>query len=119
VSAFNAKYNRPPENQAWGDYCALKIVAQAMAETRGTDAMRIVEHLEKGAKFDILKTREGHFRQRDHQLMMEMYAITALPRGQEKNRWDIFTSSPPVPGPEESLEAIAATPEENTCTFRA
>jgi branched-chain amino acid transport system substrate-binding protein len=51
--------------------------------------------------------------------MMEMYAITALPRGQEKNRWDIFTSSPPVPGPEESLEAIAATPEENTCTFRA
>ncbi|GAA0594668.1 ABC transporter substrate-binding protein [Craurococcus roseus] len=119
VSAFSAKYNRPPENQAWGDYCALKIMAQAMTETRGTDAMKIVEYLEKGAKFDILKSREGHFRQRDHQLMMEMYAITALPRGQEKNRWDIFTSSPPVPGPEESLEAIAATPEENTCTFRA
>jgi hypothetical protein len=24
--------------------------------------MKIVEHLEKGAKFDILKTREGYFR---------------------------------------------------------
>ncbi len=119
VSTFNAKYNRPPENQAWGDYCALKIMAQAMQETGGTGSMKIVEHLEKGAKFDILKSREGYFRQRDHQLMMEMYAITALPQAQAKNRWDIFTSSPPVPGPEESLEAIAATPEENTCTFRA
>ena len=46
-------------------------------------------------------------------------AVTALPRAQVKDKWDIFTSSPPVPGPEESLEAIAATPEENTCTFRA
>jgi branched-chain amino acid transport system substrate-binding protein len=38
-----------------------------------------------------------------------MYAITALPAAQIKNQWDIFTSSPPVPGPNESLEVIAAT----------
>lgn len=119
VADFSARYNRPPENQAWGDYCALKIVAQAMAETRGTDGMGIVEYLEKGAKFDLMKTREGYFRERDHQIMMEMYAVTALPQDQVKNRWDVFSSSPPVPGPDESLEVIAATPEENTCTFRA
>jgi branched-chain amino acid transport system substrate-binding protein len=119
TTAFNTRWRRPPENQAWGDYCSLKIVAQSMAETKSTDPVKLVEHFEKGAKFDLLKTREGYFRQRDHQMMMEMYAITALPVAQIKNEWDIFSSSPPVPGPDESLEAIAATAEENQCTFRA
>lgn len=34
-----------------------------------------------------MKSREGYFRQRDHQMMMEMYAITALPPDKAKNRW--------------------------------
>ena len=97
VSAFNAKYNRPPENQAWGDYCALKIVAQAMAETRGTDAMKIVEHLEKGAKFDILKPREGYFRPYDNQMIMEMYAIRAKEPAKMKDQWDIYDPLGAVP----------------------
>ena len=33
-----------------------------MAETKSTDSTKLVEHLEKGAKFDVLKTREGYFR---------------------------------------------------------
>ncbi|MEI8145804.1 MAG: ABC transporter substrate-binding protein [Alphaproteobacteria bacterium] len=119
TTAFNTRWRRPPEKQAWGDYCSLQSVAQSMAETKSTDPVKLVEHFEKGAKFDLLKTREGYFRQRDHQMMMEMYAITALPVAQIKNEWDIFSSSPPVPGPDESLEAIAATAEENQCTFRA
>jgi len=118
VADFSKRWNRPPENQAWGDYCAIKIIAQSMNEIRSTEGIKLVEHFEKGAKFDILKPRQGYFRQRDHQMMMEMYAITALPADKVRNQWDIFTSSPPVPGPDESLEAIAATPEENTCTFR-
>ena len=32
-------------------------------------------------------------------------------------QWDIFSSSPAVPGPTEDLEVIAATKEENSCTF--
>ena len=28
VAAFTKKYNKPPENQAWGEYVATKIVAQ-------------------------------------------------------------------------------------------
>src|SRR5882724_4518252 len=67
VAAFSKKYSKPPENQAWGDYIATKIVAQTVDKI--------------------------------------------------KNQWDIFTSSPPVPGPEEDLEVIAATREENSCTF--
>lgn len=117
VAAFTKKYNKPPENQAWGDYVAMKIVAQAINELKSAESPKIIEHLEKGAKFDVLKTRQGYFRGSDHQLMHEMYAVTALPADKIKNQWDIFASSPPVPGPDEDLEVIAATKEENSCTF--
>jgi branched-chain amino acid transport system substrate-binding protein len=119
VGDFTKKYNKPPENQAWGDYVAMKIVARAMAETKSTDSTKILEFLESGAKFDVLKTREGYFRKSDHQLMHEMYAVTALPADKIRNQWDIFSSSGPVPGPNEPLEAIASTPEEAVCTFPA
>ncbi|MCQ4162573.1 ABC transporter substrate-binding protein [Roseomonas sp. GC11] len=114
---FRTRYGRPPENQAWGDYNAMKILARAMNEAKSTEGIRIVEYLESGAKFDVLKGRESYFRARDHQIMTEMYAISALPPAEQKDRYDIFTSSPAVPGPQESLEAIASTPEENACTF--
>src|SRR5215472_16768107 len=117
VAAFTKKYNKPPENQAWGDYIATKIVAQTVNEIKSTDSPKIIEHFEKGAKYDVLKTRQGYFRASDHQLMHEMYAVTALPADKIKNQWDIFTSSPPVPGPNEDLEVIAETKEENSCTF--
>src|SRR5437868_14657971 len=95
----------------------MKVLVGAMNEVKSTDSMKLIEHFEKGAKFDILKTRQGYFRASDHQLMHEMYAVTALPADKIKNQWDIFTSSPAVPGPEEDLEVIAATKEENSCTF--
>ena len=117
VGAFTKKYSKPPENQAWGDYTATKIVAQSFNELKSSDSTKVVEHFEKGAKFDVLKTRQGYFRAGDHQLMHEMYAITALPPEKIKNQWDIFTSSGAVPGPNEDLEVIAATKEENTCVF--
>jgi branched-chain amino acid transport system substrate-binding protein len=117
VAAFTKKYGKPPENQAWGDYNGAKIMAQAMAETKSTDSTKILELFEKGMKFDLLKTRPGYFRASDHQIMHEMYAVTALSPGQVKNQWDIFTSSAPVPGPDEDLEVIAATKDEAACTF--
>jgi branched-chain amino acid transport system substrate-binding protein len=115
VADFTKRYGRPPENQAWGDYNAIKLVAQAMAEIKSTDSTKLVEHFEKGAKFPLMKTREGYFRKSDHQMMHEMYTVEALPAAQIKNPWDIFKSSAAVPGPNESLEVIATTPEENEC----
>ena len=90
-----------------------------MTEAKTTEAVKIIEHLEKGAKFDLLKTRPGYFRPSDHQLMHEMYTVTALPAAEAKNQWDIFKSSAAVPGPNEDLEVIAATKEENECKFPA
>ena len=117
VAAFTKKYGKPPENQAWGEYVAMKIVAQTIGDLKSTDSTKIIEHFEKGAKYDLLKTRQGYFRASDHQLMHEMYAVTALPADQVKNQWDIFTSTGPVPGPNEDLEVIASTKDEATCTF--
>ena len=115
VGDFRKRYNRPPENQAWGDYNALKLTAQAMAETKSIDATKIVEHFEKGAKFGLMKTRDGYFRKSDHQMMHEMYTVKALPPEQLKNEYDIFTSSGPVPGPGEPLEVIATQGDEIEC----
>jgi branched-chain amino acid transport system substrate-binding protein len=117
VGDFSARYNRPPENQAWGEYNAMKLVAQAMAEIKSADSTKLVEHFEKGAKFPLMKTREGYFRKSDHQMMHEMYTVQALPVAQIRNNWDIFSSSAPVPAANESLEVIAATAEENECKF--
>src|SRR6266850_7369314 len=117
VADFRKSYNRPPENQAWGDYNAMKLTALAMIETKSLDSTKLVEHFEKGAKFGLMKTRDGYFRKADHQMMHEMYTVVALPAAQVKNEWDIFTSSPAVPGPNEPLEAIAATAEENQGTM--
>jgi branched-chain amino acid transport system substrate-binding protein len=115
VADFTARYKRPPENQAWGDYNAIKLVAQAMAETKSIESIKLVEHFEKEAKFPLMKTRDGYFRKADHQMMHEMYTIKALPAAQIRNEWDIFTSSPPVPGPNESLEVIATVGDEIEC----
>lgn len=115
VADFTARYKRPPENQAWGDYNAIKLVAQAMAETRSIESAKIVEHFEKEAKFPLMKTRDGYFRKADHQMMHEMYTVKAIPAAQLKNEWDIFTSSPPVPGPNEPLDVIATVGDEIEC----
>src|SRR6188474_2993587 len=106
VAAFTKKYNRPPENQAWGDYIAMKILAKTMNDIKSADPLKIIEHWEKEPKFDLLKTREGYFRKYDHQLMHEMYAVEALKASELKNQWDIYKPSAPVPGANEPLDII-------------
>ena len=117
VAAFSKKYGKPPENQAWGEYVALKAMVQAMAETKSTDSAKLIDYFEKGAQLDILKARKGYFRAWDHQLMQEMYTVTAKPKGKAKDKWDFIALGPTVPGPKESLEILAPTREENACLF--
>ncbi len=117
TAAFTKKYGKPPENQAWGDYLSTKHLAQAMNELKTTDSTKVAEHLEKGAKFDVLKSREGYYRAWDHQLMQQMYTVTFKPESQVKDKWQLFNLSPPVPADNQSLEIIAPTREENPCTM--
>ena len=74
-TAFQKKYGKLPDNQSWGDYNSLKIVAQSMNEIKSADPQKIAEHLRKGAKFDVMKAREAYFRPYDNQMIMEMYAV--------------------------------------------
>jgi branched-chain amino acid transport system substrate-binding protein len=117
VAAFKKKYGKPPENQAWGEYVALKAVAQAMNETKSTDSAKLVEYFEKGAELDILKARKGSFRAWDHQLLQEMYTVSPKPKGEVKDKWDFMALGAAVPGPKEPLETLAPTREENACTM--
>ena len=73
LAAFTKRHAKPPENHAWIEYVALKMVAQAMTETKSTDSEKLIEYFEKGATFDILKARKAYFRAWDHQLVQEAY----------------------------------------------
>ena len=104
TKAFTQRWGKPPENQAWGDYNAMKILAQAMAETAATESDPLVGHLEKGAKFDVMKEREGYFRDWDHQLIMEMYTMTPKQPEEITDQWDIMTIGEAVPAADEPLD---------------
>jgi branched-chain amino acid transport system substrate-binding protein len=119
TDSFTQKYGKPPDNQAWGDYMGVKILLQAIAETAGTDSMALVEYLESGEEFDILKDRPGKFRDWDHQLLQEMYVVRVKEPSESKDQWDIFEIVEPQPGPDQDLELIQPTQEENACNFEA
>ncbi|MBI1963906.1 MAG: ABC transporter substrate-binding protein [Candidatus Rokubacteria bacterium] len=114
---FGDKYGKPPDNQAWGDYVGVKILLQAMAETKSTEGAKWVAYFEKGASFDILKGRKGTFRNWDHQLLQEMYVVRVKDKKDSKDKWDIFELIQPVPAANESLELIQPTRQENPCTM--
>jgi branched-chain amino acid transport system substrate-binding protein len=117
TAAFTAKHGKPPENHAWIEYVSLKMMAQAMNETRSTETDKLIAYFEKGAEFDVLKARKAWFRAWDHQLMQEAYPFTVKPKGQAKDKWDFLALGTAVPGPEESLESLAPTREQNPCTM--
>ena len=62
VANFIKKNGKPPENHAWIEYVSLKIMAQAMNETKSTDTDKLIAYFEKETEFDILKARKAHFR---------------------------------------------------------
>ena len=117
VAAFMKAHGKPPENQAWGDYTVLKIMAQAMNAVKTTDSLKVVEYFEKGADFDILKSRKGYFRDWDHQLLQQMYTLTPKKKGEARDKWDFLKLGPAVPNDNEPLEIIAPTRLENTCSL--
>jgi branched-chain amino acid transport system substrate-binding protein len=118
VDAFTKKYGKPPENQSWGDYNSLRIVAQSFEETKSVDPQKLAEHLRKGAKFDVLKSREGYFRPYDNQMVQEMYAVRAKEPGKMKDQWDIYEPLGSVPATGEDLEVLAP-PKDGTCKMSA
>ena len=117
IAEFRKRYGKPPENHAWIEYVSLKVLAQAMNATRSTDTEKLIQHLESGAQFDLLKARKGYFRSWDHQLVQEAYTFTVKPKGQARDKWDFLQFGAAVPAPDQPLEILNPPKSQNTCKF--
>src|SRR5262245_59239909 len=117
VENFIKKHGKPPENHAWIEYISLKIMAQAMNETKSTETEKLIAYLEKQTEFDILKGRKGYFRDWDHQLMQEAYPFTVKEKGKAKDQWDLLQLGAAIPEPNQPLESIALTKDQNPCSM--
>jgi branched-chain amino acid transport system substrate-binding protein len=117
VANFIKRNGKPPENHAWIEYVSLRMMAQAMTETKSADTDKLIAYFEKETQFDILKGRKAYFRNWDHQLMQEAYPFTVKPAGQAKDKWDMLELGAAIPGTNEKLESIALTKEQNPCSI--
>lgn len=119
VATFIKKYGKPPENHAWIEYVSLKLLAQAMNDTKSTETETLIAYFEKQTQFDIMKARKAYFRNWDHQLVQEAYPFTVKPKDQMKDKWDMLVLGPAVPAPNAPLESIYPTKEQNPCQMKA
>jgi len=119
VATFIKKHGKPPENHAWIEYISLKLLAQAMNETKSTDSETLIAHFEKQTQFDLMKARKGYFRTWDHQLVQEAYPFTVKPKNQMKDQWDLLELGPAVPAADVALETIYPGKEQNPCTMKS
>ncbi|HJS37073.1 MAG TPA: ABC transporter substrate-binding protein [Burkholderiales bacterium] len=117
VAKFRQKHGQPPENHAWIEYVSLRIVAQAINATKGTDTEKLIAYFESQAEFDLLKSRKGYFRSWDHQLIQEAYPFTVKPKGQAKDKWDFLKFGDAVPAAGQPLESINPPKEANACVL--
>jgi branched-chain amino acid transport system substrate-binding protein len=117
VENFTKKNGKPPDNHAWIEYIAFKIMAQAMNETKSTDTNTLIAYFEKETQFDILKGRKAHFRSWDHQLVQEAYTFEPKPKGQAKDKWDLITLGAAVPAANEPMEVLNPSKEQNPCSL--
>jgi len=117
VANFIKRNGKPPENHAWIEYASLKMMAQAMIETKSTETDKLIAYFEKQPEFDILKGRKAYFRNWDHQLMQEAYPFTVKAKGKARDQWDTLELGAAIPGSKESLESIALTKEQNPCAM--
>src|ERR1700730_16658380 len=114
---FSQKNGKPPDNHAWIEYVSLKMMAQAMNETKSADTDKLIGYFEKETQFDVLKGRKAYFRAWDHQLMQEAYPFTVRAKGKAKDQWDFLDLGAAIPAPNEPLESIALTKEQNPCSM--
>jgi len=117
VADFTKKYGKPPENHAWIEYVSLKMLVQAIADTKSTESAALIAYFEKQSEFDIMKGRKAYFRNWDHQLVQEAYPFNVKPKNEMKDQWDMLVLGPAVPPAGQPLESIYPTKEQNPCAM--
>jgi len=119
VETFAKKHGKPPENHAWIEYITLKMIAQAINETKSTESDALIAYFEKQTQFDIMKGRKAYFRSWDHQLVQEAYPFTVKAKGEMKDKWDMLVLGDAVPAAGAELESIYPTKTQNPCNMKA
>jgi branched-chain amino acid transport system substrate-binding protein len=119
VETFTKKHGKPPENHAWIEYITLKMIAQAITETKSTESDALIAYFEKQTQFDIMKGRKAYFRSWDHQLVQEAYPFTVKAKGEMKDKWDMLVLGDAVPAAGAELESIYPTKTQNPCNMKA
>lgn len=113
VEKFSERYGKLPENHAWISYIALGIAADSIKNTGSVATPDLIEYLESGAKFDILKSRDAYFRAADRQLIQEAYAFTV--EADAKDEYDMIKLGAPVPAADQPLETIYPSLDDLAC----
>ena len=100
--------------------CRPSTLRRRWRRSRSTDSTKVAEHMEKGAKFDVLKTREGYYRNWDHQLMQEMYTIKFKPAARDQGQVGAFHDVAAGAGvPTRASRSLRRRSEDNNCTMPA
>ncbi|WP_353475058.1 ABC transporter substrate-binding protein [Salipiger sp. H15] len=115
VERFKAEYGKIPENHAWISYIAVQIAAKAISETGSAATPELIDYLESGAKFDIMKARQAYFRPEDHQLIQEAYAFTVKEPGSYDDVQTMLQLDGAVPAPDAPLDSIYPSVEGGSC----
>jgi branched-chain amino acid transport system substrate-binding protein len=116
TAAFRAKAGKPPENQGWSDYTAMRVIAQSMNELKsGCD---------QGGRASGEGCRSSTSSRRARAISVQARPPaddggTPSPRCRRARCEPLghLQLLPPFRRRARALEAIAATPEENACTF--
>jgi branched-chain amino acid transport system substrate-binding protein len=114
---FAKRNAKPPDNHAWIEYVSLKIVAQAMTDTKSLESEALIAYFEKQTEFDIMKGRKAYFRSWDHQLVQEAYPFTVKATNEMKDQWDMLVLGSAVPAAGGALETIYPNKEQNPCSL--
>ena len=112
AAAFQKKYGKPPESEAWQDYFGTSALLTALQQTRSTKSKDIVAFLEQH-KFQGYKKEPIYFRPWDHQLIQP--TLVADVRKKIPDQYDYFDIVGVQPGQGEPLESIYPTHQNSGC----
>ncbi|AWN15870.1 ABC transporter substrate-binding protein [Salinisphaera sp. LB1] len=112
AKAFEDKYGKPPESEAWQDYFGMSALLTAIKQTGSTDPGKLISFLESH-KFEGYKQRPIYFRKWDHQLIQP--TLVAEVRKTIPDQYNYFEIDSVQPAAGKPLESIYPNKSESNC----
>jgi branched-chain amino acid transport system substrate-binding protein len=116
AKAFQNKFGKPPESEAWQDYFGMSALLTAIKQTGSTDSNKLINFLENH-KFEGYKKRPIYFRKWDHQLIQS--TLVAKVRKSIPDRYNYFKIDSVQPAANKPLESIYPDQSESNCHMNA